>query len=464
MYELNDTIAAISSPASCQRVIIRITGPDTLGKSQQTFRPKIGAERAGITTGKIIIDDELDIDAKLYLFPADHSYTGEDLAEFHFFANSAVTETLMEKLLGMGLRTAGPGEFTARAYLNGKLDLAQAEAVNEIITSSNRFQLAAAEKLLAGQLAQKTAEILASITDCLSFIEAGLDFSGEDIEFITRQQAAERLGKIKDELEKLLAGSIRYESVVDAPAIGIAGAPNAGKSSLLNRLTGRQRSIVSKQRKTTRDVLTDILTLPNSNCVLFDCAGLILRPDNIIDELAQFAAVKAMQNSLLAVFCVDLSKTDWREDLEIRNLISTANILAVATKCDLLKGDLSAEKLTRLKKLFSVEFLLTSAETGAGIDQLKRLIDKKIVDILFSGTRQGPQEQQGHIALTARHRQAVTEAIESIDQSVDHLKGGNDEICAMLLRTAYQAVSNIQQKNLDEHILDNIFSRFCIGK
>jgi tRNA modification GTPase len=448
MYELNDTIAVISSPASCQRVIIRITGPDTLGKSQQTFRPKIGAERAGITTGKLIIDDELDIDAKLYLFPAGHSYTGEDLAEFHFFANSAVTETLMEKLLGMGLRTAGPGEFTARAYLNGKLDLAQAEAVNEIITSSNRFQLAAAEKLLAGQLAQKTAEILASITDCLSLIEAGLDFSGEEIEFITRQQAAERLGKIKDELEKLLAGSIRYESVVDAPAVGIAGAPNTGKSSLLNHLTGRQRSIVSKQRKTTRDVLTDILTLPNSNCVLFDCAGLILRPDNIIDELAQFAAVKAMQNSLLVVFCVDLSKADWREDLEIRNLISTANILAVA----------------RLKKLFGVEFLLTSAETGAGIDQLKQLIDKKIIDILFSAAKQGPQEQQGHIALTVRHRQAVTEAIESINQSVDHLKGGNDEICAMLLRTAYQAVSNIQQKNLDEHILDNIFSRFCIGK
>jgi len=469
MYDLNDTIAVVSSPTSDNRVILRITGPDTIGVCRQIFDPPVSAGKSFVATGRVTIDAELEVDAKLYLFLAPHSYTGDDTAEFHAFTNPSVIQSLMSSLLSKGLRPAGPGEFTARAYLNGKIDLAQAEAVNEIIVGSNKFQIAAAEKLLAGRLAEKTTKIRDSLMDCLSLIEAGLDFSTEDIEFISRPQALESLDGIKEQLQQLLSGSISYESVIDLPSVGIAGAPNAGKSSLLNKLLGTERSIVSSRPKTTRDVLTGLLNLPHCRCVLFDCAGLTLEMSNVLDELAQAAAVESLQNCSVVVFCVDISKADWAEDAAIRRLIEPQNLIAVATKSDLLGADILTENLAGLAEIFGVDFIATSSRTGLGLELLREIIDNKI---LAKTTAEAPRPQaqytlrdtQYDIALTARHRQAVTEAIENISQAADELKAGNDDVVAMLLRGAYQAVSNIEAVHVDEQVLDNIFKRFCIGK
>jgi tRNA modification GTPase len=471
MYELNDTIAAVSSPTDGQRVIVRITGPNTIENCEQIFNPSVPKGKNTLASGSVVIDSGLRIDAKLYLFMAPHSYTGEPLAEIHVHTNPGVTETLMGNLLGNGLRMAGPGEFTARAYLNGRIDLAQAEAVNEIIVSSNRYQLAAAEKLLSGRLAETTAQIRSELLDCISLLEAGLDFSQEDIEFITREQAVERLAKIKERLEQLLSGSISYEAVIDLPAVGIAGAPNAGKSSLLNKLLGRERSIVSDQHRTTRDVLTGLLTLRDCRCVLFDCAGLAASPTNILDELAQQAAIEALQNSSAVIFCVDISKPDWTEDIAIRQLIKPKVLIAVATKCDLLSEDESAKRLTRLSDIFNASFLATSVKADNGTALLKDTIDRKLTELALGNAK---QNTGGVIALTARHKQALVEAIENISESFSELKAGNGEVAAMMLRAAYQAVSSIEQPpfllsqqstgDIDERILENIFSRFCIGK
>jgi len=469
MYNLNETIVAVSSPSLGARSIVRITGPGTLVVVREIFNFPTVPDKSGIRAGGVTIDPELSIDAILYLFLAPHSYTGEDVAEIHIDANQAVVEGLMETLLSRSktpLRSAGPGEFTARAYLNGKIDLAQAEAVNEIITCSNRFQLAAAEKLLAGRLAQATEEILAALMECLSLIEAGLDFSTEDIEFIGRPEAIERITKIKQQLEKLLAGNISYESLIDLPAVGIAGVPNAGKSSLLNTLLGRKRSIVSGRRKTTRDVLTGLLTLRDCRCVIFDCAGLITEPaDNIIDELGHQAAIEALEKATAVVYCVDISKTDWAEDLAIRKLIKHgARVIPIATKSDLLSEDMLAERLAELNKLFAAEFLPTSAVMGVGLEQLRDTIDKKLIELVLGGSREGRSEIVSGVTLTTRHRQAVTEAIKNISESGKEIKAGNDEVAAMLMRAAYQSLSDIQQQPLDEQILEKIFSRFCIGK
>jgi tRNA modification GTPase len=359
---------------------------------------------------------------------------------------------------------AGPGEFTARAYLNGKIDLAQAEAVNEIIVSSNRFQLAAAEKLLCGRLAETTEKIRSDLMDCLSLIEAGLDFSGEDIEFLTEAEAVRRLSDIQRELEQLLAGSIACESTLDLPAVGIAGVPNAGKSSLLNKLMACERSIVSPERKTTRDVLTNVLTLRHCRCVLFDCAGLIVKAENILDELAQQAAVKSLQDSSIVVFCVDISKADWVEDISIRGLIEPKFLIPVAAKSDLLSEGILANRIAKLNKLFSVNFLPTSAQTGIGLEQLRDTIDEKLIETALGSGRRGTAGREASlIALTARHRQAVTDAIEDVGQALNELEAGNEEVTAMLLRAAYQSISDIQQ-HVDEEILERIFSRFCIGK
>jgi tRNA modification GTPase len=469
MYQLNDTIVAVSSPTSDKRVIIRISGPETIFMLEWIFSPPIPKGKAGLIQGTVAIDAELKVDAKLYLFLAPRSYTGETLAEIHIDTNTSVTEALMGQLLSKGLRMAGPGEFTARSFLNGKIDLAQAEAVNEIIVSSNEFQLAAAEKLLAGRLVETTEKIRASIMDCLSLIEAGLDFSGEDIEFITRNGAIDRLTGVRDELERLLSGSISYESVIDLPAVGITGAPNAGKSSLLNKLLGTERSIVSAQRKTTRDVLTGLLTLRHCRCVLFDCAGLMQQPHNVLDELAQQAAVESLQNSSVVIFCVDISKADFSGDLAICRLMKPAVWVPVAAKSDLLGEDALADRLAELGELFTADFLATSAKTGIGIERLRETIDKKVIETApgqapESATLPFSEAIQNGIALTARHKQAVTEAIGSIDESVSELSAGNDEVTAMMLRAAYQAISNIEQQHLDERILEKIFSRFCIGK
>jgi tRNA modification GTPase len=429
MYELNDTIVAVSSPTSGERVIVRISGPATIDKVEQIFSPPIAKEKSGCISGFVSVDDELRIDAKLYLFLAPHSYTGEDVAEIHICAN-----------------------------------------------------LAAAEKLLAGRLAETTAKVCSSLIDCLSLVEAGLDFSGEDIEFITRDEAVERLAEIKGLLEQLLSGSCSDESVIDLPAVGIAGAPNAGKSSLLNRLLGKPRSIVSERRKTTRDVLTGLMTLTHCRCVLFDCAGLTQSPKgshlaesrkmgtpgNVLDELAQAAAVESLQKASMVVFCIDISKPDWSEDIAIRFTIEPEVLIPVATKCDLLSEDVLTRRLAELGKLFAVDFLATSAKTSDGMELLRQKIDQKIIELAAPGAKQPTscetRDTRHEIALTARHKQAVDGAIENISESISELKAGNDEITAMMLRAAYQNISNIEQGHIDEQILEKIFSRFCIGK
>ena len=460
-YNVNDTIVAVSSPTSDQRVIVRITGSDTFETCRQVCRVSLhDGVSPTLLSGTLTIDDELKIDAQLYLFIAPHSYTGEDVAEIHVYTNSAVTEMLVSNLLEKGLRMAEPGEFTARAYLNGKLDLAQAEAVNEIIVSSNEYQLAAAEKLLDGRLGEITAKLRADLMDLLSLIEAGMDFSGEDIEFISRPDAVEKASEIKDQLEQLLSGSVHYESIIDLPAVGIAGAPNAGKSSLLNKLLGKERSIVSNRHKTTRDVLTGVCTLPHCRCVLFDCAGLLIHPEDILDELAQKAAIEALRNSSVVIFCADITKTEWSEDTAIRKLIKPKIFVPIATKCDLIPDQLLSDHIAALNESFNVNFLPTSSQTGRGIELLRQTIDGKL-------TEKFEVPHTASIALTARHRKAVTEAIGQIRESVDELNNGNNEVAAMTLRTAYQAVSDIEQPgaaHIDDQILGQIFSRFCIGK
>ncbi len=458
MYNANDTIFAVSSPTSDKRVIIRLTGPDTIAACHKLLDSQIASDnkKRAIINCRIRIDSELELTALLYFFPSPKSYTGDDVAEIHIYTNPSVTQAILDKLIKLGLRTAEPGEFTSRAYLNGRMDLAQAEAVNEIIVSSNQFQLSAAENLLSGKLSQTTEELRSSIIDCMSRLEAGLDFSGEEIEFISQDEAMEKLTQIKNKLEELLAGSIQYETLVDLPSIGIAGAPNAGKSTLTNKLLGTERSIVSHERKTTRDVLTGMLQLVHYNCVLFDCAGLIVEPDNILDELAQQSAIDALRNSAVVIFCVDISKDNWNEDFEIRKLINPKHIIPIVTKCDLVEPENLPILLEKLHNIFGCDFIPVSANTDHGTKELLEKIDL----LLCSKT----SNTESPLALVSRHKKAVTDSITNINDSIEELKNGNDEVCTMTLRAAYREISQIEQHNLDDQILNQIFSKFCIGK
>lgn len=456
MYQLSDTIVAVSSPTADKGVIVRVSGPETTEKINQFFSPKLRAGQKGIVHGILCAGEGLEIEATVYLFAAGHSYTGESLAEIHFWSNPALTEAVVEMLLAMGVRAAGTGEFTARAYLNGRMDLAQAEAVNKVITCSNRLQLGAAEKLLGGRLTQITAEAAEEILDCLSRIEAGMDFSEENVEFIGRDEASKIIEGAGVKLERLLSGSISFEAVTDLPSVGIAGAVNAGKSSLLNKLLGRQRSIVSPEGKTTRDVLTGIVEREHSRSVLFDCAGLIAEPHSEIDLLAQRAAIEALNKADVVLFCVDVTKEDISEDVCVRTLIESATIIPVATKADLLDKTELKKRTERLAEAFGMEFLPTSSISGEGLRRFCDVIEHKIAG--------EADARAAGVALTARHKQSVGEAVENLNQAIIELKKDNDEVAAMLMRAAYQSLSNLEREHIDEKILDNIFSQFCIGK
>ncbi|MGA2094419.1 MAG: GTPase, partial [Sedimentisphaerales bacterium] len=446
MYDPTDTIVAVSSPTNNHNVIIRITGSQAIAVLKQIYKPGI-PKNPGISTGKISITPDITLDAVVYLFRQPHSYTGDDLAEIHLWSNQSVTETLMQRLLSLGVRPAEAGEFTARAYLNNKIDLAQAEAVNEVITSSNTFQLAAAENLLAGQFGQTLEKIVSEILDLLSRLEAGLDFSTEDLEPQNQADITASIEKIINRLRELLNDSIRCESTLDLPAVGIAGSPNAGKSTLLNKLLGQKRSIVSHQRKTTRDVLTGEINIENCRCVLFDCAGLTPHAETILDELAQQAAIQALQNATVVVFCIDLAKPDWAEDLDVWKLITPKQLIPIATKCDLLPQHLLSEKTSKLKSLFGFNFLPISAHTGSGLDMLKSQVADRVIAATSGQNKEG-------IALTARHRQVIIAAIADLEKAVDELKSAHDELAAMMLRSAHNQLNAVEQHNLDEQVLD----------
>ena len=411
--------------------------------------------------GTIEPEPGLEVDAKAYVFRGTRSYTGEDVVELHFFANEWVSELVMERLLEAGGRAAGPGEFTARAYLNGKLDLSQAEAVNEVIVSSNRFQLSASQRLLSGRLGEATRKIRNEIIQCLSLIEAGLDFSSEDIELIPAEEAADRLGRIGRELEQLGSAGAGYEQVMDLPSVGVAGAPNAGKSTLVNALVGRPRSIVSESAGTTRDVVEAVLDLPRCRCVVFDCAGLMDSPGDVLEELAQQAAVEALRNSTLVVFCVDLCKQQYGQDLAVWRLVESKAAVVVGTKCDRVGGEALERRLAEVGELFDTKPVAISAATGAGLAELRDLIDRR-VGRLSAGRS---ESHDAVVALTARHRQGVREAIEDIRQAAEQVRAGADEVAAMMLRAAHHRLGRLERhEDIEQQVLEQIFSRFCIGK
>ena len=459
-YDINDTIIAVSSgTTSSAKKIIRISGEETFNVLKALIKDKNLPKQREIIPALIKIAEDFASEVKLYLFPCPHSYTGDDLAEIHLFVCDEIVELLFSKLLSLGCRGAEAGEFTYRAYLNAKMDLSQAEAVAQIISSSNQYQLCAAQRLFGGSVEKMVRQIREDILELLSLIEAGLDFSTEDIEIIGTKKAVETTRRIHSELDELLAGSITFEQIADAPSVIITGSVNAGKSSLVNALIGAKRSIVSDQSGTTRDVLEHWLKLNRCDCVLFDCAGLVTEPVDIIQALANTAALKAINDSTVVIFCADITKGDYATDLEVLRRLSKKPVIYAATKCDLLAADDTAKKLEQLKQIFGRNFLATSTRNLTGLEKLKELIQQNIIT-QTSDTAEAAEKT----ALTARHRQAVAEAIKNIENACAELAQNNEEVAAFVLRSAMQNLASFEAEHIDEAILETIFSRFCIGK
>ncbi len=459
MYNTNDTIIAASSGTTPSvKHIVRVSGDKTFDVLKTITAQDIPKQRK-ITSFLIPVPEGFELNACFYLFPSPHSYTGDDLVEIHLFACDETVKLLLSRLLSLGCRLAEAGEFTYRAYINGKMDLSQAEAVAQIISSSNQYQLFAAQRLFGGSVEKNICQIRQEILELLSLIEAGLDFSTEDIEIISAKKALDSAEKIRTSLNELLAGSITFEQIVDAPSVIITGSVNAGKSSLVNALVGTRRSIVSEQSGTTRDVLQHWLSLNKCDCVLFDCAGLVIEPADIIQSLANTAALKAINDSAVVIFCADITKQDYSIDSEVLHRLSKKPAIYTATKCDLLPAGDTAGKLKKLKKAFGCDFLATSSKNLSGLEKLKELIQQNVVRQTSDAT-----EAAQSSALTARHRQAIIEAIKNIQNASAELTQNNEEVATMFLRSALQNLSAFEAEYIDEKILEMIFSHFCIGK
>ncbi|MDD5134664.1 MAG: GTP-binding protein [Phycisphaerae bacterium] len=460
MYNINDTIIAVSGGQTpAVKKIVRISGDKTFEILQNLIEKTPPLRERKTIPAAMKISADFSVQASLYVFVCPNSYTGEDLVEIHLFACDEIIEILLCKVLDAGGRIAQAGEFTYRAYLNAKMDISQAEAVSQIVSSSNQYQLCAAQKLFSGSLEQEIGEIRNNILELLSLTEAGLDFADEDIELITKKTAIEKAEKIKHSLDELLAGSITFEQIAGAPSAVVTGSPNAGKSCLVNSLIGSARSIVSAQPGTTRDCLQHWLRLKNCDCILFDCAGLVSEPVDIIQTLANTAAIKAVNDAMIIIFCADITKQDYSDDLEILNCLGKDPAVFLATKCDLLTDSRTEEKLKELKKTFGSYFSAVSANKSIGLEKLKDTIRDKIIS-----HSEGAAEAADKTALAARHIQAVSDAIKNIENARSELKNNNEEITAMFLRDALQELAGFQSQHIDEAILDNIFSRFCIGK
>jgi len=460
MYDVNDTIAALSSSeAHGLRHILRLSGPAALKAARSVWAAEPLAA-AGIVNASVLLDDMV-FDAAAYIFIGSRSYTGEELVELHIECAQCVAAELLKRLCGIeGVRAAGPGEFTARAYLNGKLDLSQAEAVAQIISGSNAFQLQAAQRLLAGRLTEKVLLLRKQILELLSLLEAGLDFSEEDISFITESQAVKRVADITAGLEQLLENNIKYERMIGLPSVTIAGCPNAGKSSLLNALLGRQRVIVSSARATTRDVISEVLEFENCGCVISDCAGII--KDDAIDEIdgiAQRAAIEAINASDIVIFCADICGSDHDEELRLLEMIKP-EVIAVATKSDMLSQAEVENRLAAFEKCFGLPFVPLCTNDAGMTAGFREMLGGYVAKAAGGGIASDEV-----VAVNRRHYESIELAAASVRSGLDEIHSHSDELAAMYLRAAYQTLSGLdQQQSVDECILDKIFSSFCIGK
>lgn len=464
MLHMDDTIAAVSSasvPAgSVGRGIIRVCGPGTYEVLSNILTTPGPIEKNGIMPCTISVDSELSVDGLLYAFFQPHSYTGQDLAEIHLDACGAVVEAVLENIYQYA-RPAAPGEFTQRAFLNGRMDLTQAEAVAEIVSAANTTQLGAAERLLGGRFSKVIAKLRDEIVELIGNMEAGLDFSEEDIEFVSVEAAAANIFRIQQQLNELLETSVRCERMIDLDSVGLAGAPNAGKSSLLNALLGQRRSIVSNTEATTRDVLTGVLSLEHLDCVLFDCAGLLTteKQTTLVDQLSHEASLTALNSAAVVLFCVDLGKENISIDLEMRQQITADHVVYVATKADTIGDQTAAGRLERLQSAFGGPFIVTSVQQSDTLLTLRRNIQSELAAL-----RAGDKDHEDRLTLNQRHEQRLRDAVKLLGESADEIKSESPEIAAMLLRQAYDLLGTVEHENVSEAVLDSIFSRFCIGK
>ncbi len=454
-----ETIAAIATGAGEGGIgIVRISGADALQVAERIFRPRrgrpLGCRRSHtVTYGWVVTPGGDRIDEALALvMRGPHSYTGEDVVELQCHGGQLAVRRVLEQALQAGARLAEPGEFTRRAFLNGRLDLSQAEAVVDLIRAKTDRAMAAAVAHLGGSLRQAVGRIRERLMEMMAHLEADIDFPELELEVQTREEVAAGCGWCLGEVERLLGGARTGRILREGLRAVLAGRPNVGKSSLLNRLVRENRAIVTPIPGTTRDVIAEWVELGGVPVQLFDTAG--LRPtDDPVERIGVARTHEALAQAHLVLVVVDAAAGLGPEDREwISQLPQGAARVGVANKIDLNP----AFELSALREaLGGAPVVGVSAETGEGLDALEAEVAR------VAGAFDASEE----LLVNARQAEAIRRARNHLRDAQATLESGlGDELVAIDLRAAWMALGEVTGETAGEELLDQIFSRFCIGK
>lgn len=445
-----DTIAALATPLGIGAIsVIRISGSDSFIIADAIFLGKKKLKDLPTHTihyGKILDENKNFIDDILAsIFKSPNSYTGEDSVEISTHGNPFIVQKIIQLLVNNGARTADAGEFTKRAFLNGKIDLAQAEAVIDVISSRTEASLKGARNQLDGLLSQKVDELKNMLVNASSFVELELDFAEEDLEFINLNELKLRIEKILNEINKLLTTFSFGKVIRDGVNIALVGKPNVGKSSLLNYILKESRAIVSHIPGTTRDVIREDVSIDGILYRLFDTAGIRTSEDEIEKE-GVIRSREAVRNSDLILFITDVEQ-NYDHDLynELAALTSKGKIISVINKIDLASSGITGD-------------VYVSAKTGEGIDSLFKKIKELALGTNSYSEKSAVVSNIRHFNCLKRAKSDLENAIQSIDQKM------SGEFISVDLRNAENNLGEIIGEVTSDDILNNIFMKFCIGK
>ncbi len=460
MKDITDTICALATPAGRSGIaVVRLSGPNAFAILEGIFTPSIKVANSVPGTavlGKILNpQNNCEIDeAMVTRFRSPRSYTGEDMGEISLHGNLVLVAALIESICSLGARLAEPGEFTMRAFLHGKIDLAQAEAVRDVIDSTTLYQAQVAGRQRAGIVGQGIRPVKEQLVNILVQLESAIEFGEEDIELQGRVEIDRKLEGIRETLMNWIESFRRGRLIREGISLAIVGGPNVGKSSLFNALLAQQRAIVTDIPGTTRDLISESLNMNGIPVRLQDTAG-IRESVNPVEQIGIERSRQAMVDSDALIVVGDVSRPLSRKDLEIGEQLDGLRYIVVLNKCDLETKWTETDKRAFGGYGKSIE---VSCKSGLGIQALRDLVFEEIM---------GPKgiESDGMMITNIRHCRALEAARAEIGHAVLALREGlSEEFALSNLHRALGHLGEITGETGVEDLLGAIFSQFCIGK
>jgi len=453
-----DTIAAISTPPGRGGIgIVRLSGPQAASIAAQLVRLRQPLEHARARLADVLDDEQATGEASrideapVTFFAAPNSYTAEDLVEIAAHGSPVILELLLRRALALGARLAEPGEFTQRAFLSGRLDLTQAEAVRDLIDAQTLTQARQAASQMGGALSRRVAPVKQSLVELIALLEAGIDFAEDDVDVTPQSEIARRIDELTPQLNALAASFARGRIVHDGLTLAIVGRPNAGKSSLFNRLVERDRAIVTATPGTTRDLVTEHISLAGIPLELVDTAGL----REAFEEAEQIGVARsreALADAALVLIVLDATQPLNQEECDLLAAVEGRPALIAINKSDLTAAGQYAANRFRV----GISAIPTSALTGEGIPALR--------DRILALATGGAAPEPGLLTNLRQHQAVSTTLAALADASAANATSIPHEMILLDLYRALWALDSLTGQTTPDDILGLIFSTFCIGK